>query len=309
MNRITAFILSILILYACGSKQENTETENIAVKPSLVVGIGKVTPMGGVVQLAAPSSGIVKEINVTPGEIVKKGDLVLTLYSSDEELAIKEVNSRILSQEISVESARFILEQERIAYNDKRRQLDDAKDLLKAGATTGENVRTLQSEFDQKTEQLKKLENDYKLQQSQLNELKVQRDSRANELSKTQFLAPSDGILLDIIPRVGEAVSLHQQYGRLSPDKPLVVTAEIDEMFADKLLIGQSCQINLHGETELAASGKIIRVSPDLKNKSLFSDSGTDLQDRRIREIEVSLDELNKTLLIESKVECTVQIN
>lgn len=309
MNRITAFILSILILYACGSKQENTETENIAVKPSLVVGIGKVTPMGGVVQLAAPSSGIVKEINVTPGEIVKKGDLVLTLYSSDEELAIKEVNSRILSQEISVESARFILEQERIAYNDKRRQLDDAKDLLKAGATTGENVRTLQSEFDQKTEQLKKLENDYKLQQSQLNELKVQRDSRANELSKTQFLAPSDGILLDIIPRVGEAVSLHQQYGRLSPDKPLVVTAEIDEMFADKLLIGQSCQINLHGETELAASGKIIRVSPDLKNKSLFSDSGTDLQDRRIREIEVSLDEINKTLLIESKVECTVQIN
>ena len=309
MYRKIAFFLSVLILASCGSKQENSETEATSIIPVNVVGVGKIVPQGGVIELAAPAAGIVMEINAKPGEKVSRGDLILTLYNSDEELALKEADSRIRTQEMSIESAKITIDQERIAYSDLTRQLNDAKELLSAGATTGENVRRLQSEYDQKTERLKILENDYNLKKSQLNEIRVQRASKANELDKTLFRAPLDGTLLDITPREGEAVSMHQQYGRLSPDKPLVVIVEIDELFADRLDIGQTCYINLHGDSELAATGKINRISPDLKKKSLFSDSGTDLEDRRIREIEVSLDEINKTLFIESKVECRVQLN
>ncbi|MDD4778141.1 MAG: HlyD family efflux transporter periplasmic adaptor subunit [Fermentimonas sp.] len=309
MNKKTVLFLSILILFSCVGKQEKAVPETAAIEPSSVVGVGKVVPQGGVIALAAPASGIVKDINVKPGEKVSRGDLIITLYSSDEELAVKEADSRIRSQEMAVESAKIMNEQERIAHTDLKRQLNDAKELLVAGAATGENVRTLQNDFDQKAELLKRLENDYKLQQSQLNELRIQRASRVNDLEKTQFRAPMDGILLDIAPREGEAVSMYQQYVRLSPDKPLVVMVEIDELFADKLEMGQACRINLHGDSEVAATGKISRISPDLKKKSLFSDSGTDLEDRRVREIEVSLDEINKTLFIESKVECRVKTN
>ena len=309
MNKKSALFLSILILSSCGNKQDKTEPENTSISTSYIVGIGKVVPEGGVIALAAPSSGIVKDINVKPGENVSKGDLILSLYSKDEELAVKEADSRIRSQEMAVESAKIMIEQERIAHSDQKRQLNDAKELLVAGATTGENVRTLQNEFDQKVELLKKLENDYKFQQSQLDELRIQRTSRVNDLDKTQFRAIMDGTILDIMPHEGEAVSMHQQYVRFSPAKPLVVIVEIDELFADRLEMGQPCQINLHGDSEVAATGEITRISPDLKKKSLFSDSGTDLEDRRIREIEVSLDEINKTLFIESKVECRVQIN
>lgn len=309
MNRKIAFLLSILIIGACGSNQEKSKTEDTIFIPSHIIGIGKVVPQGGVIELASPASGIVKDINVNSGENIAQGYLILTLYSSDEELAVNEADSRIQSQEMMVESAKITLEQEQIAHADLQRQLNDANELLGVGATTGENVKTMQSEFDQRAEQLKKLDNDYKLQQSQLNELRIQRKSIVNDLEKRQFRAPMDGILLDISPQVGEAVSLHQQYGRFSPDKPLVVMVEIDELFADRLEIGQSCSITLLGDSEVAATGEIVRISPDLKRKSLFSDSGTDLEDRRIREIEVSLNELNKTLFIESKVECSVQLN
>ncbi|MDD2590705.1 MAG: HlyD family efflux transporter periplasmic adaptor subunit [Fermentimonas sp.] len=309
MNKKTVLFLSILMLFSCISKQEKDEPEDTTIAPSYIVGIGKVLPQGGIVELAAPASGIVKKINVNPGNDISRGDLILTLYNGDEELSIKEADLRIQTQEIAVESAKIILDQERIAHADHKRKLEDTKELLGVGATTGENVRTMQSEFDQKAELLKKLENDYRLQQSQLSELRNQRALRVNDLEKTQFRSPIDGTLLDISPLEGEAVSMHQQYGRLSPDKPLVVMVEIDELFADKLEMGQACQINLHGDSEVAATGKISRISPDLKKKSLFSDSGTDLEDRRVREIEVSLDEINKTLFIESKVECRVQIN
>ena len=309
MNRQIAILLISMLFIACGNKQEKSETVTTELTPSQVVGIGKVVPYGGVVNLAAPTSGIVNEIYLNAGDTVKKGDLILTLNSTDEELSVNEANTRIRSQELSVESAQIALAQERIAHKEQQRLLNDAKDLLEVGATTGANVRLLQNEFNKGDERLKKVENDLRLQQSQLNELNTQRASKANDFEKTKFYAPIDGILLELVPKVGEALNLHQQYGRISPNKPLVVLVEIDELFADYLILGQTCIIKLPSSTDIAAIGEIIRISPDLKKKSLFSDGGTDLEDRRIREIEVSLNRTNKTLFIESKVECSVQLN
>ena len=309
MNRQITLLLISMLLVACGNKQEKSEPVTTELMPSQIVGIGKVVPHGGVVNLAAPASGIVNEIYVNAGDTVKKGDLILTLNSTDEELSVNEANTRIRSQELSVESAQIALAQERIAHKEQQRLLTDAKELLEVGATTGENVRLLQNEFNKSAEQLKKAENNLRLQQSQLTEFKIQQATRVNDFEKTKFYAPLDGMLLDLIPKVGEALNLHQQYGRISPNKPLVVLVEIDELFADYLILGQTCIIKLPGSSEVAAAGEIIRISHDLKKKSLFSDGGTDLEDRRIREIEVSLNEISKTLFIESKVECSVQLN
>lgn len=309
MKRQNALLLISMLLIACGNKQEKTEPVTTELTPSQIVGIGKVVPYGGIVNLAAPTSGIVNEIFINAGDIVNKGDLILSLNSTDKELLVNEANTRINTQKLSVESAQIAIEQVRITYSEKQRLLNDAKELLEVGATTGENVRLLQNEFIQSSEQLKKVENDLRLQQSQLNELMIQQATRANDLEKTKFYAPLDGMLLDLAPKVGEALNLHQQYGRISPNKPLVVLVEIDELFADYLKLGQTCIIKLPSSEDIAATGKIIRISPDLKKKSLFSDGGTDLEDRRIREIEVSLNKINKTLFIESKVECSVKLN
>lgn len=307
-KQITLFLMSLLFI-ACGNNRENTTVETPYVKPSQVVGIGKVIPQGGIINLASPSSGIVSEIFINVGDSVNKGDLILTLNSYDEELSAREADTRINSQELTVKSAKIALKQERISHKEKQRLLNDAKELLKAGATTGENVRSLESEFSQIDEQLKRAENDLKLQESKLNELKIQRASSQSDIEKKKFTAPIDGLLLDLNPKVGEALNLHQQYARLSPNNPLVVLVEIDELFADQLHFNQSCTIKLPGTTDVAATGMITRISPDLKKKSLFSDGGTDLEDRRIREIEVSINEISKPLFIESKVECTVQLN
>lgn len=309
MKQLIVLLTATLLLAACSSKQEKTTPTQTELTPPQIVGIGKVVPQGGVIELAATASGIVKEVYRKAGERIVESELILSLSSSDEELAVREAESRLKSQELAVESAKIMLEQQRVVHTEQERLLKDARELLEVGASTGENVRTLQSDFDRGTEQMKKMENDYQLQLSQLNELKIQRASRSNDLEKKAFRAPCDGVLLDLTPRVGEAVSQYQQYGRISPNKPLVVMVEIDELFAHKLQVGQPCRINLHGNTEVAATGEIVRISPDLKKKSLFSDSGTDLEDRRIREIEVSLNEMKQPLFIESKVECSVQLN
>lgn len=294
----------LFFIAACSNKKESAQPQP---SPSVnrVVGIGKITPRGGVSELAAPASGIVTRVPFAPGDTVEKGDILLVVDAAEEVLSLKEADARIVAQQYAAESVRSQLQQEELALAEKQRLLNDARELLDVGATTGEEVRTLESEYKQGEETLRKLRNDVAMQEAQLKEARVQRTSRLTALEKKQFQSPIDGILLDIYPLVGEALNLHEVYARVSATEGLIVKAEIDELFATRLAVGQRCNIQL-GDSVLSIDEEILRVSPDLKRKSLFSDSGNDLEDRRVREIEVSLRNISTAPLIETKVECVV---
>jgi len=304
------FLLAItfLLMSACSNKGEKNAPTSV---PSItsIVGIGKVIPQGGISDLAAPVSGIVKQINAQTGDIVKKGDVLLVLDNTDATFAVKEANSRLASQQGNVQSVNNMVERERTMLKENLRLLNDSRELFAVGAVSGEKVRELQNNYDQGVLQLKKLESDLNGQQALLQELSVQHASKINDLSLTQLTAPIDGTVLDITPKLGEAVTVYQTYGRMAPDAPLMVLAEIDELFAGKLVLGQLCSVTFIGDSVPVAQGKILRISPNLKKKSLFSDSGNDLEDRRVREIEVLLSDIKKPLLIETKLECTVKLN
>ncbi|MDP4227129.1 MAG: efflux RND transporter periplasmic adaptor subunit [Bacteroidota bacterium] len=307
MDKTLIFVLVTLIMAGCAKKQVR-QPEKEVLPVTQIIGIGKIVPEGGISELASPASGIVTELPVAEGSKVKKGEVLIQLANAEQALAVLEIDKKITSQQKSIESERWLIEQKKIAMADKLRKLTDAKDLLKSGATTGENVRTLQNDYDQASQEMKKLENDLAMQQSQLNEISAQKAIKKYNLQQTTLKAPMDGIILDILPKAGEALSQYQTYARLAPDKPLIVQAEIDEMFAGKLALGQKCSVRLSGENKQVASGKVIHISADLKKKSLFSDSRDDLEDRRVREVEISLDSVSRPLLINTKVECTIQI-
>ena len=307
MKKLFIGFFSILFFVTCGNKKE--ETAPIDVKPAnIAVGVGKITPQGGVSNLASPVAGIVSEIAVTTGNKVKLNDLLLTIDNTDASLALSEINSRLSTQQKSIQSAKLVKEQGLTRLQEKERKLNDARELLAAGAVTGESVRNLQNEYDLEKQNQEKLQNDILLQESQLREIASQRSVRAEDLNRTSLRAPMDGIVLDVLPKKGEAINRYETYVILAPDAPLIVQAEIDEMFSNRLALGQSCEIRIAGNSQPVAQGKIISISPDLKKKSLFSDSGQDFQDRRVREIEVSIDG-DTDLLIDTKVECVVQLN
>lgn len=306
-KQFIATLLLLLLLAACGKKQQETtpvETKSV----SIAVGIGKVIPRGGVSNLASPVAGIVREIAVASGTRVKQGDLLLAIDNTDASLALDEINSRLGTQQKSIQSAKLLKEQGLTRLQEKERLLNDARELLTVGAVTGESVRNLQNEYELEKQNLQKLQNDILLQESQLREIATQKNTRAQDLNQTLLRAPMDGIVLEVLSHKGEALNRYQTYALLAPDAPLVVSAEIDEMFSDRLQLGQRCEIQVVGSPQPAAQGKILSVSPDLKRKSLFADSGQDMQDRRVREVEISIENPGN-LLIDTKVECIVHLN
>jgi hypothetical protein len=51
----------------------------------------------------------------------------------------------------------------------------------------------------------------------------------------------------------------------------------------------------------------VVLASPYLRKKSLFADKAGDLEDRRVREVRVQLDQPEKVLL-GARVECVIEI-
>jgi multidrug resistance efflux pump len=307
MNKTWILLLVSIVLTGCAKNQApQPVTKNMPV--TQIAGIGKIVPEGGIRELASPVSGIVTAIPKAEGSKVKKGDILVQLDNTEQALATEEIANKITTQKKAIESQKWLIEQKKTALADKLRKLSDSQELLKSGATAGENVRSLQNEYDQASREMKKFESDLAMQQSQLDEIRVQQAMKMNDLKQTALRAPVNGVILDILPRTGEAVNQYQTYARLAPDEPLIMQAEIDEMFAPRLSPGQSCTVSLPGENEPVAKGRIIRISADLKKKSLFSDSREDMEDRRVREAEISLDSVSRELLINTKVQCTIQI-
>ncbi len=303
---IFTFVLATIIFVSCNKNKSESSTDDTPI--SIAIGIGKIVPKGGVSKLASPVSGIVSQINVSIGDSITKDTPLIVLDSSDASLSYDEIDNRYKAQMQGVESAKIELEKGQVKLRDIERRFTDLRELLAVGAVSAESVRLIENEFNMEKQQLDVLRKDVNIQQSSLDEIKSQKEMKKLNLENTSLKSPIDGIVLDIIPHLGEALSIYDSYIVVAPHSPLIVSAEIDEMFSDKIKIGQICKIYVSGQSNHIGEGKIITISPDLKQKSLFSDSGQDFQDRRVRIIEVSID--NKVdILIDTKVECVVQLN
>lgn len=302
-------IVALLVLSSCGGKEKNQDAnnENNIADAEIAVGLGRIIPKGGVSNLAASSAGIVSEVLVHVGDSVKKGDVLIRLHSTQERLSAQESSERVAAQSRSVEASRILLKQGEIQLAEKERKLKDMRELMQSGAVSRESVAELENEVSLKAQELQRLNSDLARNSAQLSEYRAQQGIKNNALSEKQLTAPTDGILLEIMPRIGEAINLYSTYAKLAPAVPLIVEAEIDEMMSGKIQIGQECDIHSQGSSTLLAKGKIISISPDLKQKSIFSDSGQDMQDRRVRIVNISIDN-SDNLLIDTKVECIIHL-
>jgi multidrug resistance efflux pump len=127
-------------------------------------------------------------------------------------------------------------------------------------------------------------------------------------MSKKYIKAPTNGAMLSIDTKLGSSVKNETKLGDFAPEGALMAITEIDELYADKIQIGQKAFIRPQGGSEKLAEGKVVFASPYLKKKSLFSDQADNLEDRRVREVRVELN-TGTRVLIGSRVECVISLN
>lgn len=307
-------ILSLFVLLsACGSNDSTskddskTDTLSVPKQVNIVVGIGKVEPKEGIVSLASNSGGIVDSVPKHAGDTMKKGETILSLQQEDLRLKVDEIKAKIQTQQEQIESNKVAVGQYKAQLQDKEATLKVSEKLVKSGAETNQNVSALKTEKKVLEVELNKSQQQVAVSQSRLNELQAQLNSTQNNLQNQSINAPTDGVLLSIEAKKGEAIQPLESFATFAGNGPLVVHGEADEMFANKLQIGQDVKVHYIGSQETITTGKIIYLSPTLSNKSLFKDVPGEQQDRRVRKFKVLLNKTNN-LLINTKVECKIYL-
>lgn len=313
MTRNILFMAALGLLVSCGGKEDspssiakqNLTVDTIAVKE--VVAIGKIEPEKGLIDIASPSDGIVTDLYKQEGDSIKAGELIAQLDASSTNLKVADLNEQYRAQQSQVQLEEASLRETMATYTNQQRKVTVAKDLVAKGAELKDNLDDALMQLKASEAQVEKGKAGVQVAQAKLLVLKEQIKLAAFESSQKQIRAPYTGVLLTVPVKKGNAMKQYETLATLAPDGAVIVRAEVDELFSSRLKLGQEVSIRYVGNTTLIAKGKLIYMASYLKKKSIFSERADDQEDRRVREIKISLD-TKDNLLLSSKVECTIKL-
>lgn len=309
-----SIIFILLFLASCSQKNEADKNANVK-KDSLalptqvdvVVGIGKVEPENGIVNLASSTGGIVSSVNNQAGDSLKKGQVIVTLDHKDAALQVQQISNQIATQQQQVLADQIAIGKYKDQLEDKQKTLTTSEKLAQTGAETRQNVESLKTDLKVLQVQLNQSKKTAVVSQSKVKELRAQLETVQNNVREKTIKAPSNGVLLSINAQVGGAIQQLESFAKFAPQSPTVIHGEADEMFANKLMLGQEVTVHYIGDSHTITTGRINFLAPNLSNKSLFTDEPGEQQDRRVRQFKVLLDSTDH-LLLNTKVECTIHL-
>ena len=314
MKYFTLYMV-LLFLFSCGNEKGKEKEKQVAINDSLsrpahvkiVAAIARVEPAGGLVQLSAPQSGIVTVLYKNAGDSLVKGDLIIKIDDQADALAVEIASKQIIAQKSRAAADKADVLQYQAALLEKEEDLIITQKLALAGADTRQNVTLKKKEKEVILAKLQSAINKSAASKAEVVTLQKQLAQSKLALSDQLIKAKQDGVLVSIEAKVGAAINALTPFATMAPNTDLILNGEIDEMFADRVKLGQNVVVNYIGNKEKIAQGKVIYLSPILENKSLFYEKPGEINDRRVRQFKVSLDG-NSKLLINAKVECTIQI-
>lgn len=304
----------LFLITSCSNKQPSrqatiaSDTLSVPHNIEIIVGIGKVEPLDGVIQLASSTGGIVKSVFRQEGDTVKAGEAIFTLQPDNASLKIRKIKAQIATERQQIVANQTAIGQYEAQLNYKTANLEAGRKLAQSGAETLQNIANQASEIDVLKNQIEQGRQAVVISRSRMDELQADLRLAEHDLGSLTIRSPSAGILLSQNAQPGSAIQPLQAYAYLAPRGPLVVHGEVDELFADRLALGQEATLHLMGDKQIVGSGKIIFLSPQLNNKSLFTDMPGEAQDRRVRRFKIRIDPSDRPMLLNTKVECEIHL-
>jgi len=233
-----------------------------------VAALGQLSPSGEIRQLAAPisqfgSSPRIVEILVNEGDFVKKGDILAIFENRDKLIADLEKNenlTNIINDEIALKKDQI-----------RRYELASNKDAYSF------------VELSQRKDELLKLQ---KQKIKNIGEKKI----IEIDLFNSSLRSPIDGFILGINTRVGER-PINEGILDIGSSQKMEALIEVYESDIDRVFISQNVELSSeNGGFQQTLKGKVIRISPQVKQRKVLSTDPTGDADSRIIEVLVKLD-------------------
>jgi multidrug resistance efflux pump len=276
---------------------------------------GRVEGLSDTIAVEAAADGVLKTVNVTEDQFVKKGTVL-------GEIACDDLNAAFNASVAEADAARQVrvrvlrgarIEEKRVAAKktaaaqanmaEAKAQLHRQHVLFKGGEVSGSDYdRTKRDYGVARAEFQAAVRAERLLAAPPLPEDKARADaqvlaaeSRVQEaqerIKKCSIVAPIDGTVLRVEARPGEAFSTVTPHPLfiLADISGRRVKAEVDQRDLAKVTIGQNVVIQGEGLTGKKLTGTVQSISGVMGKKSVFSDDPADKIDRDVLEVTIIL--------------------
>lgn len=257
-------------------EMENTVSANGTVEPSSEI------------VLVSPLSAKIRQVVTENGRQVKSGDPILILDTEYSELEFQRLKDELKLKDNNVVRLKLELEKNirDIELDDQVKDLQvknfeallaDAKRLQAIGGMTQEEVDKARQNLAIALLEKKKLENELKYRKesiasSVLNEQiqsSIQRqrlDELAKKLKNATLRAAAPGVITWLDNRIGTQVQEGDPLVRLANISSYSIMAQVSDMHADKISLGQPVQVELNNGIEM---GEIEQILPAVENNTI----------------------------------------
>lgn len=306
---ILSFLVLLLAVVSCKNEKKQKEEEKAKVSAiyGSVIAIGKVIPEDGWVQISSPVSAEIKEIRVKEGDEVEQGQVLMILKENSEELDVAQSQAQLESLKAAHQTNLSDLAKQDIILQELKSKYETSKALFAKNAETKEKVENDLSNLKQQEELISGLRSQIKANKASEKEQSILISKNKQSLQDYQITAIKKGVIAELNVQLGQTINGTEELGKIVDKDNIIIQAEVDELFADSVKIGQTVDINFVGKPTVIGKGKIVYVSPTLMNKSILFETANEAEDRRVRRIRIE-PEKNPSLLINSKVECKVKL-
>tara|TARA_R110002049_G_scaffold308600_1_gene513079 strand:- start:2886 stop:4004 length:1119 start_codon:yes stop_codon:yes gene_type:complete len=209
------------------------------------VATGKLNPEEEI-ELKPQISGIVDEILVEEGDIVKKGDLIAKIRVVPNEQSLVSAKSRIASSKLSFDNARTL-------YNRN-------KTLFEKGVISQQDFENSELSFNQANESLGQAQNDYQI----IKQGSISGGSSAN----TNIIAQIPGTILEIPVREGDQVIQSNNFNAgttiatIADMSLMIFEGKVDEAEVGKLKEGKEIKVILGAINDKEFPAKLTFIAP-----------------------------------------------
>ncbi|ATC25048.1 HlyD family efflux transporter periplasmic adaptor subunit [Caulobacter vibrioides] len=280
---VVVLLLGGGLFYAKGQQAEKKKKLEAAAaqeepSPYAAIAQGKADVEGGVIQVAARRQGIIREVFVQEGDIVKAGQPLAKQEDDDARLATQTASAALASAK-----AQLALHQ--VQLRTAQREFNRLQGLAASNYVAAQRL-------DAARDQIAQAQANIGTQQAQIGVATAQlAQARFNE-ELTVIRAPADGRIARRQANPGSGASTLNVTAMfdLEPNTQRIARAEIVEADIPNVTIGQEVEIQPEGDPDKTYVGQVLRRAAVFGARKLASDDPSQRSDERVVEVVVSAD-------------------
>jgi len=276
---VAAVALGAGALAACKGADPKANAAVPAASPYAAVADGKADVEGGIIQIAARSAGVVREVDVVEGDAVTKGEVLARQEDDAPRLAADTAAANLAQAKAATE-----LTETQLAA--AQRELERLKPLVSSRFVSTQAV-------DQAADVVRNANATLEAQRAAVAVAQTQLDQARYQLELTIVRAPLDGRIVRRYanPGVGASTLNVTPMFDLEPNGRRIVRAEVSEGAQPFVQVGQGVRLVPEADQSKSYAGKVLRIAPVFGARKLQTDDPSEKTDERVVETVVSADD------------------